>query len=69
LQAISAKVWYAPIVLLMPAVMVLSYALMRWMDLPLPTAPYPNPIDPVLAPAMFLLFFVAQTSPPPAMAP
>jgi membrane protease YdiL (CAAX protease family) len=36
-QRISAKVWYAPIVLLMPGVMVLSYGLMRVMRLPLPT--------------------------------
>jgi uncharacterized protein len=57
-KRIRAKVWYAPIVLLMPAVMVLSYGLMRWMDLPLPTAPDANPFERVLAvPAMFLAFF------------
>jgi CAAX protease family protein len=36
-QRISAKVWCAPILLLMPAVMVLSYGLMRVMGMPLAT--------------------------------
>ena len=35
-RRISAKGWYAPILLLMPAVMVLSYGLMRVMEMPLP---------------------------------
>jgi uncharacterized protein len=34
-KRIRAKVWYAPIVLLMPGVMVLSYGLMRLMGSPL----------------------------------
>ncbi len=54
-KRIRAKVWYVPIVLLMPAVNVLSYALMRWMGWPLPAPQFP-----VLgALAMFLAFFVA----------
>ncbi len=36
-KRISAKVWYAPIILLMPGVMVVSYGLMRLLGLPLPT--------------------------------
>jgi membrane protease YdiL (CAAX protease family) len=53
-KRISAKVWYAPIVLLMPAVMVLSYGLMRMMGLPLPTLQFPV----LVAPVMFLAFFI-----------
>jgi hypothetical protein len=33
---IRAKFWYLPIVLLNPAVMMLSYEVMRWQELPLP---------------------------------
>jgi membrane protease YdiL (CAAX protease family) len=33
--------WYIPVLLLMPAVSVLVYALMRWMDLPLPATQLP----------------------------
>jgi CAAX protease family protein len=53
-KRISAKVWYAPIVLLMPGVMVLSYGLMRMMGLPLPTLQFPV----LAAPVMFLAFFI-----------
>jgi CAAX protease family protein len=53
-QRITAKAWYVPIVLLMPGAMVLSYALMRLMGMPLP-----NPQLSVLAAvAMFLAFFL-----------
>jgi uncharacterized protein len=52
---IRSKVWYAPIFLLMPGVMVLSYGFMRLMGLPVPMPQFP-----VLATiAMFLVFFVA----------
>ena len=52
---IRSKVWYAPVLLLMPGVMILSYGLMRLMGVPLPT-----PRFPVLAAlAMFLAFFIA----------
>ena len=54
-KRISAKVWYAPIVLLMPGVTLLTYGLMRGIGLPLPTPPFPV----LTAPAMFLAFFVA----------
>jgi len=54
-KRIRAKVWYAPIVLLMPGVMVLTYGLMRLMRLPLP-----SPQFPVLAAlVMFVAFFIA----------
>jgi len=53
-KRIRTKAWYAPILLLMPGVMVLSYGVMRWMDLPFPT-----PRIPVLAGlVMFLMFLV-----------
>jgi hypothetical protein len=51
---IRAKVWYAPIVLLMPGVTLLTYALMRFMNLPLPTARYPIQAAPVLLPALLI---------------
>lgn len=54
-KRIRAKVWYAPIVLLMPAVTVSSYGLMRLMGSPLPTPQFPV----LAALAMFLAFFVA----------
>ena len=54
-ERITVKVWYAPIVLLMPAIMVLSYGLLYLMGVSLPKPRYP-----VLAPAvMFVVFFVA----------
>jgi len=54
-KRIGAKVWYAPIVLLMPGVMVLEYGLMRWMG-----SPIPIPQFPIWAPlALFVASFVA----------
>lgn len=55
-KRISAKVWYIPILLLMPGVMVLSYGLMRLLGLPLPTPHYPAVLVVLV---MFLAFFVA----------
>ncbi len=54
-KRIRAKVWYAPIVLLRPGVMVLSYGLMRLMGAPLPTPQFAV----LAALAMFLAFFIA----------
>jgi uncharacterized protein len=54
-QRISAKVWYAPIVLLKPGVMVLSYGLMRVMGLPLPIPQF----SVLAALVMFLVFLIA----------
>jgi hypothetical protein len=53
-KRIRAKVWYAPIVLLMPGVMVLSYELMRVMGLPLPTPQF----SVLAALVMVLAFFI-----------
>ena len=54
-KRIGAKVWYAPVILLIPGVTVLTYELMRLMGMPLPT-----PRFPVLAAlAMFFVFFIA----------
>ena len=54
-KRISATVWYAPIVLLMPGLFVLAYGLMRLVGLPLPTPQFPV----LAALVMFLAFFVA----------
>ncbi len=51
-KRIGAKAWYAPIALLMPAVMVLEYGLLRWMG-----SPVPIPQFPIWAP---LVIFVAS---------
>lgn len=53
-KRISAKIWYAPIILLMPGVMVLAYGLMRWMDVPLPTPQF----SVLMALLMFFAFFI-----------
>jgi uncharacterized protein len=54
-KRIRAKIWYVPIILLMPGVMVMSYGLMRVMGVPVP-----NPRFTVLAAlGLFLAFFVA----------
>ncbi len=54
-RRIHPKGWYIPILLLMPAVMLTSYGIMRWMRLPLPA-----PHIPVLAaPPLLLAFLVA----------
>ena len=53
-KRIRAKVWYAPLILLMPGVMALAYGLMHLMGFPLPT-----PQVPVLTVlVLFLAFFV-----------
>lgn len=54
-KRIRVKVWYLPIILLMPAATVLAYGLMRLTGLPLPAPQFPV----VAAVAMFLAFFVA----------
>ena len=54
-KRIKSKIWYLPIIFLMPGVMVLSYALMRLLDLPLA-----NPHFSALASlALFVAFFIA----------
>ncbi len=53
-KRIRAKIWYAPIILLMPGVMVLSYGLMRLMRVPFPTPRFTV----LAATVMLLAFFV-----------
>ena len=50
---ITAKVWYVPVLFLMPGVMVVAYGLMRALGLPLPARPE-IPVAPAL-----VMFFVA----------
>ena len=54
-KRIRAKIWYAPIILLMPGVMVFSYGLMRLMGVALPTPQFTV----LAALALFLAFFIA----------
>ena len=53
-QRIKAKVWYVPIVLLMPGVMALTYGVMHLMEMPLPTPQFSI----LPAAAMLLAFFI-----------
>jgi uncharacterized protein len=53
-KRIGAKVWYVPIVLLIPGITILAYGLMRMMGLPLPT---PLLSVPTLL-VMLLVFFI-----------
>jgi membrane protease YdiL (CAAX protease family) len=55
IRRIGSLVWLVPCVLLMPGVLVMSYAIMRFAELPLPQPEVPW----LLAPVLFLLFFVA----------
>ena len=54
-QRIRAKTWYAPILLLTPGVMVLSYGVMRVIGVPLPTPQF----SALAAVGLFLGFFLA----------
>lgn len=54
-KRISAKVWYAPALLLVPAVTVLGYVLMRLTGLPLPAPQFPL----LAAVSLGVVFFVA----------
>ena len=51
-QRITHKLWYLPVIFLMPVIMVLSYAVMRLLGLPLP-----EPQIPFLSIPIFLLVF------------
>jgi len=55
LRRIESKVWYLPVVLLMPVVMFLSYWVMRLLGLPLPTPE----ISLMSGLTLFPIFFVA----------
>jgi membrane protease YdiL (CAAX protease family) len=54
-KSIKPKIWYVPIMLLMPLVMVLSYGVMLLLGRPLPE-PY---IPFLLIPIFFVVFFIA----------
>jgi membrane protease YdiL (CAAX protease family) len=54
-KKIKHKIWYLPILFLNPMIVILSYAVMRLVELPLP-----NPQIPwLMAPVFFLAFFIA----------
>ena len=54
-RRIRNKIWYAPILLLMPGVAVLSYGVMRWMGVPL----QPPPLAVFATLGLLLVSFVA----------
>jgi membrane protease YdiL (CAAX protease family) len=54
-RVIRKKIWYAPILLLMPATAALAYVAMRVLDLPLPSPA----LSISILPALFLLFFLS----------
>jgi membrane protease YdiL (CAAX protease family) len=53
-RRVGAKVWFLPIVLLNPAVMIASYGVMRWREMPLP-APR---VSVLTALVMFVVLFI-----------
>lgn len=57
-KRIRAKRWYVPILLLMPAVNVAVYGLMRWMDMSLPASQAPALSLVLAALLMFLAFLI-----------
>lgn len=54
-KRITKKVWYVPIIFLMPLIYVLTYVIMRLVGLPVPTVWSP----PLLTPLLFIAFFFA----------
>jgi len=52
---IKAKIWYFPILLIMPAIAVLAYIIMRLLQFPLPSPQFFI----MSIPVMFLMFFAA----------
>jgi len=57
-KRIDRKIWYAPILLLMPVVAILAYAVMRLADSPLPQHIY---LPFKILPIFFVVFFVSAT--------
>jgi hypothetical protein len=51
-RRVRARVWYLPVLLLMPALMALAYAVMRVLGMPLPTPEFPL----AAVPGMFVAF-------------
>ena len=54
-KRITKKVWYIPIIFLVPFIYILTYAIMRFVGLPVPTVWNP----PLLTPLLFIAFFFA----------
>jgi hypothetical protein len=54
-KRIRARIWYAPMILLMPGITALSYGWMLWVGVPLPIPQFPV----VATLAMLLAFFIA----------
>ena len=57
-KRIEAKVWYAPIVLLMPGAMAVEYGVLRWLGSPVP----PPQFSVLTALVLFLAVFIAALS-------
>jgi uncharacterized protein len=55
LRRIRKRIWYVPIIFLMPLIYLLTYGVMRLMSLPLPDEPF---IPFLLIPLLFVLFFM-----------
>lgn len=58
-RRIKHKIWYIPILFLLPLLYVLSYGVMRLLGRPLPEAPF---IPLLLLPIFFVVFFLAAVS-------
>ena len=58
-RKIRNKLWYLPILALLPGIFTLSYAYMRLSGLPLPDDPY---IPLLVGAVLFLVFFITATS-------
>jgi uncharacterized protein len=54
-RRIRRRIWYGPIIFLMPGIFLLTYGVMRLMRFPLPNEPY---FPFLLIPLLFVLFFV-----------
>ncbi|MBE0448262.1 MAG: hypothetical protein IBX64_09230 [Actinobacteria bacterium] len=54
-KRIKQKIWYVPIIFLMPLIYLLSYGVMRLMGLPLPEPHIPS----LTIPLLFVVFFIA----------
>ena len=54
-RSIRKRIWYVPIILLMPVIYLLTYGVMSLMGLPLPDEPF---FPFLLIPLLFVLFFI-----------
>lgn len=53
-KRIKGKIWYVPIFLLMPGIMVLEYGLMKLMEVSIPNFQFPV----LMVPVFFMVFFI-----------